>query len=230
MSEETKTVTDFASLVASLPEDQQKLVQGETAKLRNEAKNLRDRAKVLATYEERLKSELGIEALDDSTLEALLEAHKSKQTGGDAAAALKRQLEKEQAARIAAEGKLSQMTRANQEKVRNEAIMSGVGKLGVRPEATMAAVKLIAADSVLEGEEWLFGGESLDTYLTKWQGEHGYMLANPVQPGAGQQGTAKGRTDSVKGKFFTAADVDKMTPEQRLANKDAIRESVKRWT
>lgn len=221
---------DFAELMASLSEEQRGLISGELSKKNSEAQNLRTRAKNLEALETRLKTELGVDALDDEVLTNLTGSLKTKQTSEQQLSILQKKLEAEAKARQEAEGKYGQLEGTVRAKDRDAQVRDSLGKIGVRGDAVGAASKLVAADATWDAEkgEWLFDGKTLDKYLTEFGKNHPYLLANPTAPGAGKPNGAPAGGNS--GEFISKEQYMQMSQAEKAKNITLIRKSMAKWS
>lgn len=157
-----------------------------THKANQEAQSLRGRAKGSEELVAKLKARFEVEELDDAFLDNLQRLPAEKMTAEERLKALERKHAEALKERDQYREQLTSTSKKVAEKSRDEAVLSALGKLGVRPDALEAARKLAALDASQNEEGvWTFDGKELEAYLQDFAKAHSYLLANPVAPGPG---------------------------------------------
>ena len=220
----------YEEMLETLTEEQRSLISGKTHTLNQEAIKHRLAAQEKEKALAKIKTHLGVDEITDEYLAEQQAKAEEKLSVTEKLKAAERKLAERDAHVAKLTGDLGELTSAQRSKVRDDSILSAIGKLGLRTEAHDAARKLISMDAQFNTESgtWKFGDSDLETYLTKWKADNAYLLANPVAPGAARPGSSP--TPGVPGAGrFTKAQYEAMTPAERKVHKVAILASVPTW-
>lgn len=224
----TAPVNDFDSWLNSQASDVQNMIQTalKTAshKANSEAKSLRTRAQTTESVLEKIKARFEVDEISDELLDQLQKLPVEKLGAEERAKQVERKLKEIEAERNKFRDELTSTQKRIAEKSRDESILSALGKLGIRSDAMDSARKLVALDSSLdESGEWLYNNKPIQEYLQEWAKSNSYLLANPIQPGAGGRASVKQSPANLDLEYYKNA-----SPEYRKAHADEFFQAMKK--
>lgn len=218
----------FEEVIGKLDEDAKSVINTHMASLKVEPKTIVKSDEKTEAILGKIKARLGVEDLDDTSIDGLLTEFEAKQTSDQKLKTLERRIEAERKAREEAEGKVKNLSRAQLERSRDESVLSALGKIGVRPEAMAMARKLIATESEVDaGGAWTFGGLDMESFIGNFAKDHPYLLANPTRQGTTTQGQIGEKKDGFV--FYTKEQYEAMSRSEQIRNAADLLKSSRQW-